>query len=294
VHDPVSHVDLVQVRTADGVRLDGSLALSKHVDATRPPPVDAALCLHGTGGNFYTSGLFEGLAPKLLADGVAVLRANTRGHDAISVAATLQGPQRMGATFERVDDCRHDIAAWLELLATHNFKSVALIGHSLGAIKSVYSTVHAPHAIVKRLVAISPPRLSYSYFLASEKREEFLTEFAEAESQNKAGRPNALLDVKIPLPFLFSAASYLEKYGPDEKFNFLRLIDQINLPTLFVFGGLEVEREMPFRDLPEAAAEAASPVQSIRVITIAGANHVYTGQVEELSYKVRAWLAQSP
>jgi hypothetical protein len=60
-----------------------------------------------------------------------------------------------------------------------------------------------------------------------------------------------------------------------------------------VFGGLEVEREMPFRGLPEAVTEAASPARPIRVVTIAGANHVYTGQVEELSYKIRAWLASS-
>lgn len=291
MRDPVSHVELVQVRTADGVRLDGSLALSKHLDATRPPPVDAALCLHGTGGNFYTGGVFEGLAPKLLADGIAVLRVNTRGHDAISIAATLQGPQRMGGAFERVDDSRHDIAAWLELLSTRGFKSIAIIGHSLGAIKAIYSTIHAPHPTVSRLIAISPPRLSHSYFVTSDKREEFLSEFAAAEAEFKAGRPNSLLDVKVPLPFLFSAASYLEKYGPDEKFNFLRQLDQIRLPTLFVYGGLEVEREMPFRGLPEAITEAASPTQSIRVVTIAGANHVYTGQVEELSYKIRAWLA---
>jgi pimeloyl-ACP methyl ester carboxylesterase len=291
VRDPDSHVELVQVRTADGVRLDGSLALSQHVDVTRPPPVEAALCLHGTGGNFYTGGVFEGLAPKLLADGIAVLRANTRGHDAISIAATVQGPQRIGATFERVEDSRHDIVAWLELLSARGMKTVTLVGHSLGAIKAIYATIHAPHPIVKRLIAISPPRLSYSYFVASEKREEFLAEFAAAESQIEAGHPNALLDVKIPLPFLFSAGSYLEKYGPDEKFNFLRMIDQIELPTLFAFGGLEVEREMPFREMPEAVTNAVSPRQPIRLVTIAGANHVYSGQVEELSYKIRAWLA---
>jgi pimeloyl-ACP methyl ester carboxylesterase len=287
----VSHVELVQVRTADGVRLDGSLAVPKHTDAERKPAVDAALCLHGTGSNFYGGGVFEGLAPKLLADRIAVLRANTRGHDAISIAATQQGPQRLGAAFERVDDCRHDVVAWLELLVERGFESIALVGHSLGAIKAIHSIIHAQHPSVKRLIVISPPRLSHSYFLASEKRDEFLAEYSEVETQLKAGRQNALNDVKIPLPFLFSATSYFEKYGPDEKFNFLRQIDRINLPTLFVFGGLEVEREMPFRGLPEAVTDAASPAQSIRVVTIAGANHSYTGQVEELSYKIRAWLA---
>ncbi|MCC7085981.1 MAG: alpha/beta fold hydrolase [Pirellulales bacterium] len=291
--DLVPLVELVQVRTSDGVRLDGSMALPIQTDAARRQPVDAALCLHGTGGNFYGGGVFEGLTPKLLADGISVLRANTRGHDAVSMATTLRGPQRLGAAFERVGDSRHDVVAWLEFLAERGFQAVALVGHSLGAIKAIHSLIHAPHPLIKRLIAISPPRLSYSYFMASEKRDEFLKEYANAEIQFAAGNPNSLLDVKIPLPFLVSAASYLEKYGPDEKFNFLRQMDQIKVPTLFVFGGLEVEREMPFRNLPQAVIDAASPTQPIRVVTVVGANHVYTGRLDELSFKVRAWLASA-
>lgn len=287
----VSHVELVQVRTADGVRLDGALAVPRNSAVEPKPTVDAAICLHGTGSNFYGGGLFEGLTPKLLADGIAVVRVNTRGHDAISIAATLQGPQRIGGAFERVEDCRHDLVAWAELLVERGCRSIALVGHSLGAIKAIYSTVHAPHPAVTRLIAISPPRLSHSYFLASEKRDQFLAEYREVEARFQAGHHQALFDVKVPLPFIFSAASYLEKYGPDEKFNFLRQIDRLKLPTLFAFGGLEVEREMPFRGLPEAVSGAASPIQPIQVVTIAGANHSYTGQVEELSYKIRAWLA---
>ncbi|HEY2760951.1 MAG TPA: hypothetical protein VGI75_09410, partial [Pirellulales bacterium] len=113
----MSHVELVQARTADGVRLDGALAAAKHGDPSRSPPVDAALCIHGTGSNFYAATIFEGLEPKLLADGIAVLRANTRGHDSISTAATLTGPKRLGSSLENVDDCRHDILAWLEFLS---------------------------------------------------------------------------------------------------------------------------------------------------------------------------------
>ena len=63
----------------------------KVLNCMRGSPVDAAIVVHGTGSNFYTSSIGEGLAPKLLADGLAVLRINTRGHDVISNAATLQG-----------------------------------------------------------------------------------------------------------------------------------------------------------------------------------------------------------
>ena len=54
--------------------------------------VDAWLCIHGTGSNFYAASTLAGLAPKLLAGGSAVLRANTRGHDLLAT-----GPSSAGA-----------------------------------------------------------------------------------------------------------------------------------------------------------------------------------------------------
>jgi pimeloyl-ACP methyl ester carboxylesterase len=278
------------VRTTDGVRLDGALALPKGIDRQHKSSVGAVLAVHGTGGNFYASTVFEGISPKLLADGIAVLRANTRGHDVISTAATLLGPRRLGSSLERVDECGHDLVGWIELLVARGFSSVALVGHSLGAIKALYLAASAPHPAVTRVVAISPPRLSYSHYVASEKREEFLAHHRAAEEHVAAGRGDALIEIKTPLPFLVSAASFLDKYGADEKYNFLRYLDRLRTPTLFVYGGIELE-EVNFRGLPEAVAMQASTDQKIRVVTVAGANHAYTGQTDELSYKIRSWLA---
>jgi alpha/beta superfamily hydrolase len=93
--------------------------------------------------------------------------------------------------------------------------------------------------------------------------------------------------------FLVSAASFLDKYGPEEKYNFLRELDRLSLPTLFVYGGGELDDDS-FRGLPDdISASVAGTSKKISVVTIVGANHVYTGQIDELSHKVRAWLATS-
>jgi len=286
----MSLVELVQVRTADGVRLDGALAVPKSGGLERKPIADAVLAIHGTGSNFYSGTVFEGLTPKLLADGIAVLRINTRGHDVISTAATLAGPRRLGSSLEHVDDCRHDLAAWLEFLASRGYRSVALVGHSLGAIKAIYFAAHVAHPAVKRLVAISPPRLSYSYYLESERRDEFGTHYRTAQQHITAGRGETLMEIRTPLPFLLSAANFVDKYGPEEKYNILRQIGRVSVPALFVFGGIELE-EVNFRGLPEAIGAAAASGENVRVVTIAGANHIYTGQIAELTHKLRAWLA---
>ena len=96
-----------------------------------------------------------------------MLSVNTRGHD--SVFGAIQGNvrKRLGAAYETVDECRHDIAAWVELLAARGHERIALIGHSLGAIKAVYAQAHEKLPHVAAVVAISAPRLSYAAFMSS-------------------------------------------------------------------------------------------------------------------------------
>src|SRR5207253_10309659 len=108
-------VDLVQVSTRDGLRLDGAFR-SPAESVKNSLAVDALCFIHGTGGCFYTSMLFDGFAERFLELGCAVLRVNTRGHDLISTAATARGRVRQGAAYEVVDECRHDLAAWADWL----------------------------------------------------------------------------------------------------------------------------------------------------------------------------------
>src|SRR4051794_11268622 len=119
-------VDLVQVTTRDGVRLDGTYQESS---APRGAiPVDAFCLVHGTGSNFYGSTLFDSFAERLLAVGCGVLRVNTRGHDGMSTAPTARGGKRAGAAYEVVDDCRNDLAAWMAWLAQRAGPRMGLIG----------------------------------------------------------------------------------------------------------------------------------------------------------------------
>src|SRR5205814_603670 len=104
----------------------------------------------------------------------AVLRVNTRGHDGISTALGARGGVRLGAAFETVDDCRHDLAAWLDWARANVGPRVGLLGHSLGAVKCLYAAAQEPRLAPQRIIAVSPPRLSYSWFCASPQAAEFL------------------------------------------------------------------------------------------------------------------------
>ncbi|MGD9645386.1 MAG: alpha/beta hydrolase [Pirellulales bacterium] len=299
-------VDLVQVTAADGVRLDGMLQVADEmpVGAPRPLGIDAVVMVHGTGSNFYASTMMDLLAERLRQRGAATLRVNTRGHDGISTAVGRTGGIRQGAAYEVVDDCRHDLAAWLELAAARGFQRVALLGHSLGAVKSIYALAKAaasadgpatgssPGLRVSRLIALSPPRLSYSYFAASSRAEEFLTMCRQAEALVADGRDESLIEISFPLPYAVTARGYLDKYGPAERYNVLNLLPAIRCPTLITYGSLEVQSNVAFRDMPEAV-EALPPAAADAprwLAIIAGADHFYSGTRGELAARIESWL----
>lgn len=280
-------VDLIQVTTRDGYRLDGAFQAA----ATAPElPVDAFCLVHGTGGNFYTSSLFDAFAQRLLALGCAVLRVNTRGHDGISTASTDRGGRRQGAAYEIADECRHDLRAWLEWLRQNAGPRVGLLGHSFGAVKCLYALAHEPDLGCAGVVAVSPPRLSYSTFCVSSHGQEFLDTHHRAEALMQQGQPTALLDIAQPLPYVISAAGYVEKYGPDERYNFLRFVAQVPCPVLVTFGSKELETNMAFQGVPEALRGSAAKHGRLEVETIEGGDHFYTGVRAEVVARVQEWL----
>jgi hypothetical protein len=107
---------------------------------------------------------------------------------------------------------------------------IGLVGHSLGAVKSIYALAQETDLPVHSLVGISPPRLSYSWFCQSSKAEQFLQTFQTATTLVEGGQPAALLEVTLPLPMAITAAGYLEKYGPEERYNFLRFVGGVTCP----------------------------------------------------------------
>src|SRR6266568_139242 len=108
-------VEFARVETADGLFLDGAL---QRPQPTGPLPVDAFLLIHGTGSNFYASGVLATFAQQAVAQGTAVLRVNTRGHDGMCSIPSRTASVKGGATYERISDCPLDLTAWVNWLAT--------------------------------------------------------------------------------------------------------------------------------------------------------------------------------
>ena len=281
-------VDLVRTTTADGLRLDG--ALLAPTGDTGQVPFDAVICLHGVGSSFYSTNLMEKIAPDLQALGLHVLWANTRGHDLVYAAYVQGRPKRQGAAYEIVGDGRNDISAWVNFLSDRGWNRIVLLGHSLGAIKSVYTLAHEPLPNVRAVVAASPPRLSYAAFMAAGARG-FAEAMHRAEELVAAGKSEELIEVSFPYPLLIAAGAYVDKYGRAERYNIFNFADRLPCPTLFVYGAEELETGgIAFAGLPEALAKLRRPDQTLDVVTIPHANHMYAGVQEKLAAAVCQWL----
>ena len=283
-------VDLVKTTTSDGMRLDAAL----HSPVKTPRAdfrVDAVVCLHGVGGNFYGGSLFENITPPLLELGIAALWINTRGHDGLHSAVVAGQPCRQGAAYENVDQCRIDIAAWLELLVQRGYQRIGLLGHSLGAVKALYAQAYQPHSTVRAVVAISPPRLSYECFRNGERSDVFFETISTAERHVREGRGDTLVDASFPFPIVITASGYVEKYGRQERYNILRFANKLTCPILFTYGQLELEKGgVAFAGVPTALAALSPAGNPFEIVTIPGADHAYTGTYGDLSAEIVQWL----
>jgi pimeloyl-ACP methyl ester carboxylesterase len=271
-------VELVHVATSDEVPLDGYLRT-----ASSAGPLDLVVCHHGVGSKFYTPSFFDRVGDKLLERGCSVLRVNNRGHD----DAFAVGQRVFGATYEIVDECRFDITAWLDFAEARGFKRIALWGHSLGAVKTIYFLSVQDDARIACAVASSPPRFAYALY-----DERLQAVLQRAQSLVDAGTPDELVQAQVPVQRRFAARTYLDKYGPDARYDYLAHLPRVKKPLLLTVGSLEADN-VSFTGLVQDGAEYAARWPNVAADVIDGADHGYTDRTDALWAALEAWLTRT-
>ncbi len=151
---PKSYVEeLVYTRTDDDLLLEG--AVIQPAEGPRKPL--AIVWIHGLTSKFYSPsavGIGRGLASR----GYTFITGNNRGHDFGAVYRTTDGRRLIqGGGWERFDESPRDVDAWISFAAGLGFSGVALLGHSLGALKVCYYQARRQDQRVVGLIAASPP-----------------------------------------------------------------------------------------------------------------------------------------
>ncbi len=98
------------------------------------------------------------------------------------------------------------------------------------------------------------------------------------------------MDVRFPLPMLITAAGYVDKYGPDERYQVLTHAARLHCRTLFTFGSAEVAGNVAFSGMPEEIERLSRENAPLELATVAGADHFYSGCRSELIARIERWL----
>lgn len=279
---------LVHTFCEDGVKLDGFLATEGRRGVW--------LLSHGVNSSFYSSSLLREIAAFLFDLGFGVLLANNRGHDLCSISYGKTLPRRIGSQFESIECCVLDFQAWEQFVILDNLEPIGLAAHSLGAVKGAYWLSQArSKTMLKQFLALSPPRLNTSLIAnSSEGGAVFCEQLEQAREMCQAGDGEKIIKVRYPIPTWVSAATFVDKYGSGDKYDYLERLTSIDQRSLWTFGETEVSQGMNnFRNADltiRTVIESASTHQH-SVAVIAGGDHSYTGKRPQLLHYVRDWLA---
>ena len=278
-------VDLISVINEDGLRLDGAY-LGPESGVSPKGPVDAVLLIHGSTGSFYTGSTIA-MAGDLRNQGYACLSLNTSAHD--TVWYNGGDSTYYGVAFEILDRSRLDLKAGIDYLAGLGFRRIAILGHSMGAVRVGYYAATESDDRVTTVIPVSPVRLSYSYMMDSEDAEEFRGIIQRADELESQGKAQELMAVNYPIPQMFSAASYLDKHGPGERYNLVTLAPKIKVPVFAISGSLETHSRL--RDMARDLATAAVNSPRAEYTIVEGGNHSLNNRREEAASAVLGWLA---
>jgi pimeloyl-ACP methyl ester carboxylesterase len=279
-------VEHVQLMTKDQVRLDG-LYTAVGSDQ-RQFAFDAVVLLHGLLGNFYNSRLLNELSERFAAAGVAALRINTRGHDGINITPRGLAAIRMGSAYEIVDDCRWDIAASAQWMTERGHQRVCLLGHSLGAIKTLYSQSVDANSEIKALIALSATRLNFDQFASTSKADEFIGNYERAQKLVDSGAGQELISIDFPFSTVICAEAYVDKYGPESRYDWIEQVHSIKQKTLLLFGEKELGTPA-FHGLIEELESKVYDRDLIDLKIVEKADHYYTGAIDSVWQAISQW-----
>ena len=268
--------ELCQFPTADGGTLHGLLFSPE--DATGRADL-VALTVHGVSGSFYR-GFLPRLAQDLAGHGQPVMTMNTRGHDWVAPGI---GAQLWGAAHEKLEDSLLDLDGALAFLAGRGFRRFVLIGHSLGGVKVVYYQGTRQRADIAGVATFSAPKIYYP--ARGEREPDTFRLLAEAEAMIEAERGDDYLKDTARVG-IFTPGTYINKYGNHGRSDVRPHAGRLGCPLLSTAGSLETP---DFAEHAREMAAAAGAGQGAAHV-VEGADHYYTGHLDDLLGLTEPWL----
>jgi len=261
--------EMVTLRTADGVRLQGI------VFHAAKPRANALLLVHGFGGNFYEA-YFPKLAQAAAHAGYDTLALNMRDHDA--------GPKKYSFA-----DNQADIAAGAAYLRELGHKRLVLLGQSMGTNRVLYYQAASGDPDIAATILVSGPGDLFEWNVWQFGKEKAQATVDEALKLQRSGHEEDMMLVDLgPIgKALYTARYLLSLRGPDRLSNPYQNLAKVKNPVLIVQGTAD---QLIQKDVGKRLQMAATTGSAAVFVNIEGAGHGFEGYESVLSEKVLGWL----
>lgn len=272
--------ELVYTRSEDGLPLEGAvikpgIASSKSF---------AVVWIHGLTGKFYSATTVQ-IGRSLAERGYTFVTGNNRGHDFGVVYRTATGDRLIqGGGWERFDESPRDVAAWVAFAAELGFHGVALLGHSLGALKVCYYQAQRQDPRVVGLIAASPPLRAGHLDPEVLARAERMVEDGHGEDLLPWSISRAGAGTHSAQTYVNRARANVDVYGLETPAPAVALI---RCPLL-AFYGTEEAWVGDAADL-EVIRKNASGAARIDTRLFEGADHSYVGKEVDVAAAIAEW-----
>lgn len=274
--------ELVSMETEDGIVLHGALYEAPAAKET------AVIIQHGAAMNFYT-GMGRFLPARFLQGGYSSLSANNRGHD-FGTAPDNDKKPVIGLMRDSFKDCVKDLRVLIAFMKGRGYRSLVLLGHSQAIPKIVYAQNQAQFPEVKGLILVSPPPsvTQMMRYLATDDFYERGLFKARELSDLGMGDQLIVLKGRGTMPWIFTARTFLDFYGPNTPADTEELVREVYCPMLLSRGSQDfppVSQEL----LQRIKNNSAHPNKT-QIVEVAGADHFYLNYENELGGIILDWL----
>jgi len=288
--------ELNQIKTKDGLRLEGLVFESKHKTKT------IALWLTGLSGKFsHQPKRTNIVAGELGRKGISFAVFEHRGLGEINSISVKRGKKSVykyfGTSFERFEDSVLDIEAMIGFCRKRGYRKIFLFGHSTGANKSAYYILKKHGRGLAGVGLLGP--VSDISGIRKDLGRKYKNILETAEKSAKRGKGDELLPLKMTDGKFWTAQRFLSiaregmnedtfpYYDSERKFRWAK---NVRLPVLVLIGSKEQHADRPVPEIMEAFRKQV-PEKYFSGKIIKGANHGFKNKEKELGKEMAKWIS---
>lgn len=263
--------------------------------------------VHGMAGNFYENKFLDAIAKTLTDNGISFVTFNNRGcefvKDLIQVTDVENDGKitqkisikRIGDTYEKFEDCRMDIKAFIDFAEKKGFSEIHLSGHSLAGPKTAYYITETGDTRVSSVLFISPADM-----VGLAKADiNFERDITTAQKMIAEGRGEEIM------PFILWGDSYLSantfmSLGDDaskvnifnlyNKKSSLPVLAQISIPTITIMGRKDNALTVSIDELINRVKGALINSSKVEGVILGDAGHGYSNYEQPLADEILRWM----